>query len=95
MTDLHEAFLQAPEDRPDLAAAVTARIRANDRRRRMVILASTGAGVGLALSAFASSGVLDREILGHLAELARKPWAIAVLGLALTAFAMRESLAEL
>ena len=95
MTDLHEAFLQAAEDRPDLAAAVTARIRANDRRRRMVILASTGAGVGLTVSAFATSGVLDPEILRHLAELALKPWAIAVLGVALTAFALRESLAEL
>ena len=95
MTDLHEAFLEAAEDRPDLAAAVTTRIRANDRRRRLVILASAGAGVGLALAAFAATGVLDPDRLSRLAELALSPWAIAALGLSLTAFALRESLAEL
>ena len=95
MTDLHDAFLEASEDRADLVAAVTARVRANDRRRRVVILASAGAGVGLAVAAFAASGMLDPHALTRLADLALTPWAIAVLGLSLTAVALRESLAEL
>ena len=95
MTDLHEAFLEAPDARPDLVAAVTARIRRNDRRRHIVILASTLAGVGIAVAAMGATGVLGPNTRAVLEALAFDPWTSAVVGIALTAIvACREGLAD-
>jgi ATP/maltotriose-dependent transcriptional regulator MalT len=95
MIDLAQAFLHASEERPDLAEAAMARIRARDRRRRAVILGSAAAGIGVALAALFAAGVLEPGVPIRLAELALEPWAIAALGLGLTALAWRETRMEL
>jgi len=94
--DLAQAFLTAPDERADLVDAVLRRVRAADRRRRVVIAAAGIAGLGLAAAALAATGLLGHATLADLAHVALQPWMLATLGVALTALvAARETLAEL
>jgi len=81
--DLAAAYLRPTvAERPDIAAAVMARLRRAERRRRVVILGSGLVGVGVAVAAMAAVGLSAPALLGAFRPLEMDPQAVLVLGLA-------------